>query len=250
MANNIDLGTLIDAEMFYSLSEKGKGKGKSNTLHTSDNVLAPTALAFASQASARPMSEEEEEKNSVVQVSGINGSTNQITQYKIGFVRLDPNFKYDEIAVQIANIRIGSRVKRANVYISLRPEHENMYNTFLTGAATDAKAELYRGCKNGTHVKDIIDDMFARYPNIMIARLRYKSYNGYITDFHKPLTKAAVVGIALINNVFTAILNLYNTEYVIPLIDPLSDEQLKYYAAQGTYRDITEYDDQIDTKQA
>jgi len=240
-----NLGTLIDAEMYYSSSEKGKEKGKSNTLHTSDNVPAPTALAFASQASARPVSDKEE-KNSVVQVSGINGSTNQITQYKIGFVRLDPNFKYDEIAIQVANIRIGSRVKRANIYISLRPEHENMYNTFLTGAATDAKAELYRGCKSGTHVKDIIDDMFARYPNIMIARLRYKSYNGYITDFHKPLTKAAVVGITLIDDVFTAILNLYNTEYIIPLTDPLSDQQLKYYIAQGTYVDEIELDDNIE----
>jgi len=245
MKQSIDLGTLINAEMYYEFKEKEKENKKSNTLQHTDNENAPSALICPSGLSG-PLSGKDVLRDSVFGLLGGNGSgtQNQPISTKPGFIRLDPHTKYDRIAIQISNIRVSERYSRANIYVSLQPEKEVKYNTFLTGAATNSKTELYRGCKSGNHVRDIINDMFNRYPKIMIARLRYKPVSGFITDFHKPLTKAAVIGITEQDGVLTAILNLYNTEYIIPLDDMLSAKQQKHYAAQGTYEEIIEHEDQ------
>jgi hypothetical protein len=242
----IDLGTLINAEMYYKFKEKEKENKNSNTLQQTDNVNAPSAL-FCPSGLSGPLSGKDVLRDSVCGPLGGNGSIaqNQPISTKPGFVRLDPHTNYTRIAIQIGNIRESARYSRANIYISLQPDNLQKYNTFLTGAATNSKSELYRGCRSGNHVKNIIDDMFARYKKIMIARLRYKPVSGYITDFHKPLTKAAVVGITIIDDVFTAIFNLYNTEYIIPLDDILSIKQKKYYEAQGTYSEVIELDDEV-----
>jgi len=248
MANDIDLGTLINADMYYNHNYDilKRSKGNSNTLrHTCvDNDSAPLALAIASQASKRPGSEEEEE----VQVLGVNGSTNQIISNVPGYVRLNPNVKYDRISVQMGNYRVNGerqRYRRSNVYVSLKESTEQHFNVFLTGAATNAKAELYRGAKNSQTVKDVIDTLYSQHPDIMIARLRYKPVDGFITDFHKKNTKSAILGLYQNSDGdWIALLVLYYELIEIPLTSPFSEKQKGLYYAHGVYDEYLEFDDE------
>jgi len=251
MKKNIDLGTLIDVEMYKNNNNDNviltdlKEYSKTLQHQDVDNVSAPPALAVASKA----VSEEEEVRENLCGLLGVNGSASQIQPVSTvpGFVRLNPMAKYDRISIQLANNRDDGRYRRCNVYIALKESTEASYNVWLTGAATNCKTELYRGCKNSQAVKDIIDALISKYPDIMIARLRYKSTNGFITDFHKKNTKSAIIGIYKDkNDDLVAVLVLYYEFIEIPLTNPLSHKQKKFYTAYGIYDACSEFDDEID----
>lgn len=253
MKKHIDLGTLIGADMYYDLDYNSlkESKGNSNTFSRTScvNGSAPPALAVASKA-FQASSEEEEVRENVCGLLGVNGSASQNQQVISrvpGFVRLNPNVHYDRISIQMGNYRINgknNRYQRSNVYVSLKESTEQNFNVFLTGAATNSKTELYRGAKNSQLVRDVLGAMYDQYPDIIIARLRYKAVNGYITDFHKSLTKSAILGINKEDDDFIAILFLYNEFIEIPLTDPLSEKQQGLYVCQGTYNDYKEFDDE------
>lgn len=251
MKNNIDLGTLIDFEMYNNTNSiKGTDmKRYSKTLQQPiavDNDSAPTALTSAPQA-FQAATEEEEERNNVCGSLGVNGNgtQTQVMSNTPGFVRLNPHATYDRISIQLANYRDNGRYRRANVYVALKESTEQKFNVWLTGAATNCKTELYRGCKNSQAVKDVIDALFDKYPDIMIARLRYKSINGYITDFHKKNTKSAIIGIHKDSeNNFISTLVLYYEMIEIPLTNPTSYRQKDFYIAHGIYDANDEFDDE------
>lgn len=250
MKKDIDLGKLISAETYYDYdhdySSLKRSKVNSNTLlqQTADNVLAATPQASLSQEP----SEEEEKKNNVCGSLLGNVTAHQPISTVPGYVRLNPNVKYDRISVQMGNYRVNGtngRYKRSNVYVSLQESTEQHFNVFLTGAATNAKSELYRGCKNSQAVKDIIDALFDKYPDIMVGRLRYKPIDGFITDFHKKLTKSAIIGLYQnIEGDFVAVLVLFYEFIEIPLTYPLSNKQNGMYIAHGVYNEYGEFDDE------
>lgn len=252
MKKTIDLGTLIGADMYYDYDydslkgSKCNSKTSSHTLCVDDSAASP--LAIAPQA-FQAADEEEEVRDNVCGLLGGNGSTtqNQVISKVQGFVRLNPHVKYDRISIQMGNYRLNganNRYRRSNVYVSLRESTEQEFNVFLTGAATNSKSELYRGAKNSQLVKDVLDAMFHQYPDIMIARLRYKPVDGFITDFHKPLTKSAILGINKENDDFIAILFLYHEFIEIPLTYPITEKQQGKYVAHGVYDDYEEFDDE------
>lgn len=253
MKKHIDLGTLIGADMYYDLdydSLKGsKGNSKTFSRTSCVNDSAPSALAVASKA-FQASSEEEEVGENLCGLLGVDGSATQNQQVISrvpGFVRLNPNAKYDRISIQMGNYRVNgkqNRYRRSNVYVSLRESTENEFNVFLTGAATNCKTELYRGAKNSQLVKDVIDAMYSQYPDIMIARLRYKPVDGFISDFHKSLTKSAMLGLIQRDDDFIAILFLYNEFIEIPLTYPITEKQQGKYVAHGVYDDYEEFDDE------
>lgn len=252
MKKHIDLGTLIGTEVMYNNTNYinlREGKKKSNTLQQPsavDNECAAPPLAIASKA-FQASSEEEEVRGNVCGLLGGNGSTSQIQPVSTvpGFVRLNPMAKYDRISVQLANYRDDGRYRRSNVYIALKESTEQKFNVWLTGAATNCKTELYRGCKNSQAVKDVIDALFQKYPDIMIARLRYKPVNGFITDFHKKNTKSAIIGIHKdSNNNFISTLVLYYEMIEIPLTSPTTVRQKNYYVAHGIYDENDQLDDE------
>jgi hypothetical protein len=117
----------------------------------------------------------------------------------------------------------------------LKEDKHTDFNVFMTGAATRSHSEVFRGCKNSPVVTEVVDAMINTFPDIMIARLRYKPVNGFITDFHKKLTKSAVVGITKEDDTYIAILSLYQEFYRIPLDTPMSKRQSKIYEAHGVY---------------
>lgn len=247
-----ELGTSIDAEMYYNYNyvKESKSNSNSNTFsHTSCvNECAASPLAIASKA-FQAVGGKDLEGNNVGFLGG-NGSGTQNAQVIStvpGYVRLNPSVKYDRISVQMGNYRINgksNRYHRSNVYVSLKESTSQKFNVFLTGAATNSKPELYRGSEKSHVVKNVLDAMFDKFPDIMIARLRYKPLDGFISDFHKKLTKSAILGINKEDDEFVAILFLYNEFIRIPLTDPLSSKQNNMYVAQGTYNDYDEFDDE------
>lgn len=253
MKNNIDLGTIINADMYYDYnydSLKGSKCNSKTCSHTScGNDSAAPPLAVASKA-FQASSEEEEVGEDICGLLGVNGSTTQIQPIsnKPGYIRLNPMAKYDRISIQMGNYRTNGkndRYRRSNVYVSLRENTEQEFNVFLTGAATNSKSELYRGAKNSQLVKDVLDAMFSQYPDIIIARLRYKPVDGFISDFHKSLTKSAILGINKEDDDFIGILFLYNEFIEIPLTYPITERQQGKYIAHGVYDDYEEFDDEL-----
>lgn len=243
-----DLGTIVDFnEMYYKDKDKEaelNSNMNSKTLQATDNVSAAPPLAIASKA-FQAISEEEEVRENLCGLLGFNGTAPKPISVKPGYKRLDPNAKYDRICIQMSNLRGKGRNIRANVYVSLKEDNENKFSVFLSGAMTNAKAELYRGCKNSQSVKDIIDTLFNTYPDIIIGRLRYKSVNGFISDFHKKLTKSAIIGVYKNSeDVYIAILVLYYEFIEIPLNHPLSEKQQDWCVYQGIHNEYEEFDDE------
>lgn len=234
MKKDIDLGKLIDcSKMYYNYNSLSKEKSNSKTLQHQDvdNVQSPSATTAFQQEP----SEEEEKRNNVCGLLVGNGSANQPISTVPGYIRLNPNALYDRICIQIANVREQGRYARCNVYVSLKEDTSQDFNVFLTGAATRSHSEVYRGCQNSPTVEETVKAMIDQFPDIMIARLRYKSINGFITDFHRKLTKSAVIGIIKEDDTYVAILSLYQEFFRIPLDLPLSRKQLKIYVAHGIY---------------
>lgn len=247
MKKTIDLGTLVTGKMYYKDKDKEaelNSNVNSKTLQATDNVSAPSALAIAPKA-FQAYSEQEEVINNVCGVLGFNGSRPKPISTKPGYKRLDPNAKYDRICIQMSNLRGTGKTIRANVYVSLKEDNENKFSVFLTGAMTNAKAELYRGCKNSPAVKDVIDALFSTYPDMIIGRLRYKSVNGFISDFHKKNTKSAIIGVYKNDEgIYVAVLVLYYEFIEIPLNHPLSEKQQGWCVYQGIHNDYEEFDDE------
>ena len=244
---HIDLGTLVTGEMYYKDKNKEaqwNGNMNSKTLQATDNECAPTALAIAPKA-FQASSDEEEIRENFCGLLGGNGSRPKPISTKPGYKRLDPEAKYDRICIQMSNLRGTGKTKRANIYVSLKEDNENKFSVFLTGAMTNAKAELYRGCKNSPAVKDVIDALFNKYPDMIIGRLRYKSVNGFISDFHKKNTKSAIVGVYKNHeDVYVAVLVIYYEFIEIPLTHPLSEKQQGWCVYQGIHNDYDEFDDE------
>lgn len=247
MKKTIDLGTLLSGEMYYKDKDKEavwNSNSNSKTLQATDNVSAASPLAIAPKA-FQASSEEEEVRENLCGLLGGNGSRPKPVSTKPGYKRLDPEAKYDRICIQMSNLRGIGKTTRANVYVSLKEDNENKFSVFLTGAMTNAKAELYRGCKNSQAVKDVIDALFSTYPDMIIGRLRYKSVNGFISDFHKKNTKSAIIGVYKNSeDVYVAVLVLYYEFIEIPLNHPLSEKQQGWCVYQGIHNDYLEFDDE------
>lgn len=246
----IDLGTIIDVDMYYRNNKmNGNSNSNSKTLRQQvvDNDSAPSALSFAPKA-FQAVSDKDIERDNVCGLLGGNGSTTQkqqVVSNTPGFIRLNPNAKYDRICIQMTNLRIGKRFNRANIYVSMKESTENKFNVFLTGALTNSKHELYRGCKNSQAVKSVIDALFGTYPDMMIGRLRYKPINGFITDFHRKNTKSAIIGVYKNHlDEYIAVLVLYYEFIEIPLTHPLSEKQQGWCVYQGILDDYEEFDDE------
>lgn len=218
----------------YSISYS-KRKRKGNTLHHQviDNVLEASPLSSPSE---RPSAGAEAPEVSLLDTT-LERKRGNGSGTKKGFKRLSTNDKYVEINVQVTNYRNEGRFKRINVYVSLKTETDQNYSVFLSGAGTTAKAELKRGAKDIQSVLDVIETFQNEIPEGMIARLHYKAPKGFVTDFHRGLLKSAMLCIDEQEGDFVAYLYLLGEYISIPLNEPLSPGQKKYYIASGVYKD-------------
>lgn len=244
MKNNNNLGTLLSVETYSNLNcsnlNLNKNTFRQNIL--SENAIAPTA--HFSPSGLKPTTEKEPIED--LEGNNVVGSTTNKKVYKKGFRRLDPNEKYDIIALQVSKLRLEGRYKRAKVYVSLKEENDKDFSIFLAGAFTSSKHELYRGCTQSNIVKEVIDAYFDTFPDCMVARLHYKSINGYITDFHRKNTKNMLISMHMEDNIYIATVFLYNEYIRIPLDNELTPSMKKYYDYYGIYKPeiILEHDDE------
>ena len=160
----------------------------------------------------------------------------EVIEKQRGLRRLSTEDLYNEIGVQVNNIRNEGRYSRMNVYISIREENDKRYSIFLAGAATDCMTELRRGAKEDKTVLDIISTFKEEHPDCLIGRLHYRAVRGVkTTNFHRKLLRHVLIAV-YDNNGLEAELFLLGDWYKIPLNSELSAKQQEIYKAAGIWR--------------
>lgn len=229
---NSDMGTMIVAKnrnSNYNSNVNENINMNMNTFRQVENDCAPKAhtsqenqllaktssLAFESIMAAQPKTNKPAKK---------------------GFKRLNTQAIYNEINVQVSNVRDMGRYMRCRIHVSLKEDTDRQYTVFLSGAATTSKHELIAGAKGVESVLNVINDFMQRRPGCMIARFHYKPVNGYITDFHKKNIKSCMMMIYENDSMLEAELYLLGEYITIPLDKELTKKQQQYYQLAGLYR--------------
>jgi len=171
------------------------------------------------------------------------GSPGKVTSNPVaGFRRVSTNDYYTDISVQLGAIKTEGRYKRAKIYVSIKSETDRAFSIFFTGACTSSITEIKRGAVDNKPLLSIIDEFHSKN-SLLIARLRYKPINGFITDFHRQNLKHALVTIYELDDQMVAELYLLGEYYIIPLSDELSKKQGEFYQATGMWsRDYKEFE--------
>ena len=161
-----------------------------NTFRQIENDCAPEAHLVPE----KPLVAERPENN-VLAFGGVMAAQPKTQPSKKGFKRLNTQAIYNEINVQVSNIRDMGRYMRCRIHVSLKEDIDRSYSVFLSGAATSSKYELIAGAKDNEQVLSVINNFMTRQPGCMIARFHYKPVKGFITDFHKKNLKLEGIGI-------------------------------------------------------
>lgn len=229
--NNIDLGTLISAEMYTVSNEmkmnkemKKKTFQQSTQSLTSDyvNVEVASPLPLPTAAPSEP----------------------EVREKKIFYGReLVKNDLIVEINCNLAKARIGNRYQRINAYFSIKTEHDIRYMIFLRSSLTTAHDEILRSIKktNNRSLQTIAEDYIMQHPtDLLLGRIRYKPVNKYVTKQHRTNHKHGLFAIWLINDTFHGQLYLNGDNYNFEFNDDLSPAQIK---AQYSLTSLWELDE-------
>ena len=206
-----------------------------NTFRQIENDCAPEAHLVPE----KPLVTERPENN-VLAFGGVMAAQPKTQPSKKGFKRLNTQAIYNEINVQVSNIRDMGRYMRCRIHVSLKEDIDRSYSVFLSGAATSSKYELIAGAKDNEQVLSVINNFMTRQPGCMIARFHYKPVKGFITDFHKKNLKSAIMMIYEENDVLVSELYLLGEYINIPLDKQLTKKQQQFYSLAGLYKAIPE----------
>ena len=206
-----------------------------NTFRQIENDCAPEAHLVPE----KPLVTERPENN-VLAFGGVMAAQPKTQPSKKGFKRLNTQAIYNEINVQVSNIRDMGRYMRCRIHVSLKEDIDRSYSVFLSGAATSSKYELIAGAKDNEQVLSVINNFMIRQPGCMIARFHYKPVKGFITDFHKKNLKSAIMMIYEENDVLVSELYLLGEYINIPLDKQLTKKQQQFYSLAGLYKAIPE----------
>ncbi len=229
---DISLGTEINnsAEMYSYSNSKEKKNKKKNTFQQSTDPMGPTNENVRGQAPSFPPSP-----------SAPSLKEDQADQEKKYGRRLNwQQDKITEIRLQIGNVKIGSRYKRASAYISIKTETDMRYMIFMRGSLTTAIDETFRGIKrdNDRVLETIATDMVNELPkeNLFLGRVKYKITKGQkIQKHHRKNLPVTLLAMYILDGEFKAKLYLLDEEYEFDLTDDLSDNQKKYYEYEGLW---------------
>lgn len=220
--NIIDIGTLVDAEM-YSVSNKMKlnKEMKKKTFQQSTqsetsnsvNVDAAAPHPIASQAPSAPVVREKQEQREI-------RYGRQITK----------NDLIVDMTCNLAKIRTGTRYQRLNAYFSIKTEHDTRYMIFLRSSLTTAHDEILRSIdkSNNKSLRTIAEDFIHEHPdNLLLGRVRYKPTNKFVTEQHRKNHKHALFALWVTDNFFNGMLYLNNEYYPFEFTDDLTPDQIK-----------------------
>lgn len=224
---NIDLGTEINtsAKMYSNSNLKEKKNRNKNTFQQSNENVRGQAPAFPPSPSAPSLKEDHEGVLEEKYGRRLNWQTDKIV----------------EIRLQIGNVRIGQRNKRASAYLSIKTESDTRYMIFMRSDLTTAIDETYRGIKrdNDKVLDTIATDMVNEFPkdNLFLGRVKYKVTKGQkIQKHHRKNLPCALLAMYVENNEFKARLHLLDTDYDFELSDDLSENQKKFYEYEGVWQ--------------
>lgn len=222
------------AEMYsnsnYEL-KKNKNK-KKNTFQQSSGNVRGQAPALSSSPSASSVEEDQ----------GIPGDqTVGITEQQYGRRLNWQNDKIVEMRLQIGNVRIGDRYKRASAYISIKTETDKRYMIFMKSSMTTAVDETFRSIKkdNDKVLQSVAEEFFTDHHNqqLFMGRVKYKITRGQkIQKHHRCNLPLALIGMWVEDGKFKARLHLLGDDYDFDLSDDLTPGQKKFYEYEGLWQ--------------
>jgi len=242
--NNIDLGTLISAEMYSYSNQKEKKKEKlnKNTFQqstdlagpTDENVLAP-APVFLTGAS-HPRARENQEDQGV-----------GITEPKYGRRLNHRDDKIVEMHLQIGHVKLGDRHSRVKAYLSIKTETDNRYMIFMRSALTSALDETFRSIRKDCDkvLESEASNIYAEHHNqgLFMGRVKYKPVKGNkILKHHRKNLPLSLISAWIQDGYWHVDFYLLDRSYTFVLNEELSEKQKVHYSAQGTW-----YDDECPT---
>jgi hypothetical protein len=227
----------VDSAEMYSNSnyelKKNKNKKENTFQQSSVNVRGQAPIFSASPAQAPEMKEDQEIPGDL---------TVAITEQKYGR-RL--NWQHDkiiEMRLQIGNVRIGERYKRASAYISIKTETDKRYMIFMKSSMTTAIDETFRSIKkdNDKVLQSVAEEFYTDYNNqqLFLGRVKYKITRGQkIQKHHRCNLPCALIGMWVEDGKFKARFHLLGDDYDFDLTDDLTPGQKKFYEYEGLWQD-------------
>jgi hypothetical protein len=235
--NNIDLGTVISAEMYYNYSSSGSCSNSDSTVQqsteptapTNETVLAPSAPVFLPGAS-HPRARENQEKPKKNIPRKVSTQDN-----------------YTKIIMSVNDIRIGKRTTRMTAYLSLKEENDKKLSIFLRSSLTSSLDEVLRGIrqKDNKPLETVALEMIDACPSdakLLMGRIRYNPRRFKIEDDHKHNLKYALLAIYDYGNRKEAVLYLLDEYYPILLSDDLTQKQTMFDFTGAYTKEETEFD--------
>jgi hypothetical protein len=230
-----ELDSADSAEMYsnsnYEL--KKKKNRKENTFQQSSGNVRGQAPISSSQAQA-PLVKEDQEIPGDLTVG--------ITEQKYGRRLNWQNDKIVEMRLQIGNVRIGERYKRASAYISIKTETDKRYMIFMKSSMTTAIDETFRSIKkdNDKVLQSVAEEFYTDHNNqqLFLGRVKYKITRGQkIQKHHRCNLPLALIGMWVEDGKFKARFHLLGDDYDFDLSDDLTPGQKKYYEYEGLWQD-------------
>lgn len=238
MPTTKNLGTEIvfnDSAEMYSNSNCNKKKNKNkkeNTFQQSSVNVRGQAPTLSSSPSA----------SSVEELPGVPG--NHVvgsTEERYGRRLNWQNDKIVEMRLQIGNVRIGDRYKRAGAYISIKTDTDKRYMIFMKASLTTALDETFRSIRkdNDKVLETVAMDMASEFhnKNLFLGRVRYKVTKGQkIQKHHRSNLPLALLAMYIEDGEFKARFHLLGEDYDFVLSDDLSVGQKKFYEYEGLWQ--------------
>ena len=131
-SKNIDLGTEINAEVYYNYNVSGSCSYSDSTVQHSDETVPAPEAPFSSQAQG-PLVKEDRKKS---------GDPKKNVPRKVS-----SEDYYVQINMSVNEIRRGKRTTRMNAYLSLKDDNDKKFSIYLRSSLTSSLDETLRSIK-------------------------------------------------------------------------------------------------------
>jgi uncharacterized glyoxalase superfamily protein PhnB len=221
------------AEIYSYSKQKENRNKKKNTFQQSSVNVRGQAPSFPATPAQAPLVKEDQE---------IPGDTERpISEPKYGRRINWQNDKIIEIRLQIGNVKIGSRYKRATAYMSIKTETDKRYMIFMKSSMTTACDETFRSIKkDGDKVtQSVAEEFYSDHynQNLFMGRVKYKVTKGQkIQKHHRTNLPLALIAMWIEDDTYHARFHLLGDDYDFILSDDLSSGQKQYYELEGLWQ--------------
>ena len=235
-SKNIDLGTEINAEVYYNYNVSGSCSYSDSTVQHSDETVSAPEAPFSSQAQGPLV--KEDRKNTGQPKSG--------EPRKNVPRKVSSEDYYVQINMSVNEIRRGKRTTRMNAYLSLKDDNDKKFSIYLRSSLTSSLDETLRSIKKTDNrtLEEQFTQLKAICPpdaKLLMGRLRYNPRRFKIEDEHKTNLKSALLAVYDYGTHMDAVLYLLHEHYAIQLTDDLTEKQNGIFDFTGSLaRDIEE----------